>query len=142
MPNFVTNIGEEWYTEAAVDGATVTVGLYNDSTDSLGDSSVLGDISTEPTGAAYSRQSSAVTTGQISTDFGFDTDSDLTFDVSDSDQTVDHAFFVVDFQSDGVAGDGSANDHLVAIAELSQSRDLSGLNTLTISAGDLQIIAD
>lgn len=142
MANFLSNIGEEWYTENGLNGATVIVGLYNDSTDSLSDTSVLSDITTEPTGSNYARQSSTVTTKQISSDFGFDNDSQYSFDTSDSSQTVDHAFLVVNFQSDTVSGDSSANDHLVGVGALSQSRDLSQVDTLNINAGDLEVTID
>lgn len=138
MANFLTDIGEEWLVETAVDGATVTVGLYNDSTDTITDADDLAAITTEPTGAAYARQSSTVATLQIGGDFGFDNDVQLQFDVSDSNETVDHGFFIVNFQSDTVAGDGAAVDHLVAVAQLTQSRDLSQIDQLTIAAGDLQ----
>lgn len=139
MVNLLTNIGEEWYTETNVNGATVIVLLYNDSTDAISDGDDLAAITTEPSGSAYSRQSSTVTTLQIGSDFGFDNDNTLTFDTSDSTQTVDAAGFVVNFQSDSVAGDGSAQDHLVAAADLSQSRDLSSVDTLEIAAGDLEL---
>lgn len=139
MVNLLTNVGEEWYTENALDGATVKVGLYNDSTDALGESDNLSAITTEPSGSNYSRQSDTVTTLQISGDFGFDNDSKITFDTSDSSQTVDAAFVVVNFQSDSVAGDGAATDNLVAAGDLTQSRDLSQVDTLEIAAGDLEI---
>lgn len=140
MASFATDWGEEWYTDTNVDGATVTVGLYNDSTDSLGESSDVADVTTEPSGAAYARQSSAVTTTTISGDYGPDNDSDLVFDTSDSSQTVDHAFIIVNFQSSR-AGDGSATDHIVAVDALDSSRDLSSVDSVTISAGNLSIVA-
>lgn len=138
MPDIVTNVGEEWVVENGLNGATVEVTLYNDSTDSITDTDNLSAITTEPTGGSYARQSTTVTSKQISGDFGFDNDSGLSFDTSDSSQTVDHAAFIVNFQSDTVAGDGSANDNLVAVASLSQSRDLSQIDTLDINAGDLE----
>lgn len=142
MVNLLTDIGEEWLVENNTNGATITVGLYNDATDTLTDTSVLADITTEPAGSAYARQSDTVTTTQISGDFGFDNDSLVSFDTSDSSQTVDAAFIVVNFQSDTVAGDGSAQDHLIAAGDLSQSRDLSQVDTLEIAAGDLDISVD
>jgi len=142
MPDLLTNIGEEWVVENNVDGATVTIGLYDDSSDALSDTSVLGDITTEPSGSAYARQSSLVTTLQISSDFGFDNDAKLTFDTSDSSQTVDHGFYVVSFQSDTVAGDGASQNHLIGVAALSQSRDLSQIDTLDIAVGDLELTLD
>jgi len=142
MPDIVLDVGEEWVVENDVGGATVEVTLYNDSTDSISDTDNLSDITTEPTGGSFARQSTTVTSKQISGDFGFDNDSGLSFDVSDSSQTVDHAAYIVNFQSDTVAGDGSANDNLVAVASLSQSRDLSQIDTLDINAGDLEATLD
>jgi len=141
MANLLTNIGEEWLVENDPNGATLTVGLYNDSTDGLGDTSTLGNISTEPVGAAYSRQTSAVTTRQIGSDYGFDNDSQISFDTSDSSQDVDHALYIVTFQS-AIAGDGSPQDHLIGVTALSQSRDLSQLDTLDIAAQDLDLTLD
>lgn len=137
MVNLLTDIGEEYIVETNVNGATITVGLYNDTTDTLGETSTLASISTEPGGAAYARQSDTVTTGQFSGDFGFDNDTQIQFDTTDSTQTVDAAFIVVNFTSDTVAGDGSPTDHLIAAGDLNQTRDLSQIDTLTIAAGDL-----
>jgi hypothetical protein len=139
MVDLLTDIGEEWYSENDIGGFSITVGLYNDATDALGDGSTLSSITTEPSGGAYARQSSAVTTAQISGNFGIDNDTTITFDTSDSSQTVDAAFIVVNFQSDTVAGDGSATDHLVAAGDLSQSRDLSSVSEVEIAAGDLSV---
>lgn len=137
MVNLLTNIGEEYVVENNADGASIDVGLYNDSTDAFGETSTLADITTEPAGSAYARQTDTVTTDQFSGDFGFDNDSLISFDTSDSSQTVDAAFIVITFTSDTVAGDGSNTDHLIGAADLSQSRDLSSIDTLEIAAGDL-----
>jgi hypothetical protein len=139
MVDLLTNVGEEWLVENNIDGATITVGLYEDATDTLGEPATLSDITTEPAGAAYSRQTDTVTTAQIGGDFGADNDSTVTFDTSDSSQTVDAAFIVVNFQSDTVAGDGSAQDNLVAAGDLTQSRDLSNVSSVDIATGDLEI---
>lgn len=138
MANFITDIGEELFVENDLGSITLKVGVYDDSTDTLSETSTLSDITTEPSGASYARQSSAVTSKQISGDFGIDNDSKLSFDVSDSSQTVDHGFYVVNFQSDTVSGDGSATDHLVAVGPLDQSRDLSQIDTLDFAANDVQ----
>jgi len=139
MVNLITNIGEEYLYENNANGETVTVGLYEDATDSLGETDNLSAITTEPTGSAYSRQSDTVTTRISAGEYGFDNDGQISFDTSDSTQTVDAVFIVVNFQSDSVAGDGSATDNLVAAGDLSQSRDLSSVDTLTIAANDLTI---
>lgn len=139
MVDLLTNVGEEYIVENGANGETVKVGLYEDATDTLGETSTLSDITTEPSGGSYSRQSDTVTTAQISGDFGFDNDNLISFDTSDSSQSVDAAFIVINFQSDTVAGDGSANDNLVAAGDLSQTRNLSDVDTLEIAAGDLEI---
>lgn len=142
MANLVTNIGEELITEVDLTTITAIVGLYNNSTDALGEGSTLSSITTEPTGSAYARQSSGVSIFSSSGTLGIQTDSTLTFDVSDSSQTVDHHFLVVNFQSDTVAGDASATDHLIGIDDLSQSRDLSQVDTVEYAAGDFELQID
>lgn len=139
MANLLTNVGEEYVIENNANGETLKVALYNDSTDAIGESDDLAAITTEPSGAAYAQQSSAVTTRQIGSDFGFDNDSKLSFDTSDSSSTVDHAAFIVDFQSDSVSGDASSQEHLIGVAALSQSRDLSQIDTVEVAAGDLEV---
>jgi len=109
-------------------GVTVNIGLYNDSTDSLTDTSDVGDITTEPAGAAYSRQSDAATdfaASLVSGDVQIAGASN-TFDVSDSTQTVDSVFTVISFDSDLVSSDGGTDtDHLIFTNALDQSYDLS-----------------
>jgi len=142
MPNLITNIGEEYLIENNAQGATVKVALYDDTTDGISDSSTLSDITTEPGGASYERQSSSVTTRQIGSDFGFDNDSKLSFDTSDSSNTVDTAAFIINFNSDSVAGDSSPTDHLIGVADLSQSRDLSQIDIVEVASGDLEVTID
>lgn len=139
MVDLITNVGEEYFYENNSNGETAIVGLYNDTTDALGEGDNLAAITTEPSGSAYSRQTDTVTTRNSSGSFGIDNDSQISFDTSDSSQTVDAAFIAINFQSDTVAGDGAASDNLVAAGDLSQSRDLSSIDTLNISAGDLNV---
>lgn len=141
MANVLTNIGEEWLVENNPDGATLTVSLYDDDTDAINDTSTLGDITTEPTGAAFNRLSSPVTTHQIGSNYGFDNDNPINFDTSDSSQDVDHALYIVTFQS-AIAGDGSPQDHLIGVTALSQSRDLSPIDSLDIAPQDLDLTLD
>lgn len=139
MVDLLTNFGEEYIVENNADGATIIVGLYNDTTDTLDETDNLAAITTEPSGSAYARQTDTVTTAQISGDFGFDNDAQLTFDTSDSTQSVDAYFVAINFQSDTVAGDGSAVDNLIGAGDLSQTRDLSDIDTFNVPAGDVQI---
>jgi len=109
-------------------GETFDIGLYNDSTDSLSDTSDVSDITTEPAGSAYSRQSEAATdfTASLVTDDIQIAGTTQTFDVSDSSQTVDSVFVVVNYASDIVSSDGgTATDHLFYTNALDQSYDLS-----------------
>jgi len=109
--------------------ANVDVGLYNDSTDSLSDGNGLSNISTEPSSGNYSRQSisfdsagfSASTSGG---DWQATNDSTVTFDVTNSSQTVDSYFVVVNYNS---------SDQLFFTGDLSQSRDLSQIDTLDVN---------
>jgi len=139
MVNVITDVGEEFFYETNTDGETVDVGLYDDSTDSIGEGDNLGNITTEPSGSSYSRQTDTVTTGLFSGEFGIDTDTELSFDVSDSNANVDALFIVANFQSDDVAGDPSSTDNLIAAGDLSQTRDLSSIDTLTLPAGEVTV---
>jgi len=121
--------GEEFMQDLVISsGKTFDIGLYNDSTDTLTDASDVGDITTEPAGSSYSRQSDAATdfTATLSSGDVQIAGTTQTFDVSDSSQTVDSVFVVVNFASDLVSSDGgTATDHLFYTNALDQSYDLS-----------------
>lgn len=146
MASILTNIGEEWIAENNVDGASIDVGVYNDSTDSVSDTDDL-PLSTEPDSGTtnYARQTDTVSSFQdANNDFGFQNDSQLTFDFSDvtSSSTKDSYFVVVNFTADTTSGDTQANDHLVATGSLSQNRDIGSIDTLNISAGGVAVTLD
>lgn len=137
MADIVTNVGKEYIFDEDQDTDTITVLLYNDSTDSITENNDLADITTEPDDAeTYARQSSDIQTLQINGDYGFDNETDIEFDVSGNTETVDAAGYVANFES-SVAGDSGATDHLIAAANLTESRNLSDFDTITIVAGDL-----
>lgn len=123
------NHGEEFVMDLVINsGKTFDIGLYNDATDALSDSSDVGAITTEPAGTAYARQSDLAgnfTASLVSGDVQIAGETN-TFDVSDSTQTVDSVFVVVNFASDLVSADGTtATDHLFYTNALDQSYDLS-----------------
>lgn len=130
----LTNIGEEYALETALEGVSLTVGLYNDGTDGATDTFDLADLTTEPEDGNYSRQT---ITGTLEKNgdghWQVVNSSQVSFDVSDTTGTVDAYFVVANFQSDD-ASDGSATDHIIITGSLAQSRDLSQLDTLNISA--------
>lgn len=140
MAHNLTNYGEEWVQRAAcqdISPTSIDCGLYNDGTDALGEDADVGDITTEPGGSAYNRQSVTVPdnvtfTQDGSNDLQVDID-DQTYDTSDSSQTVDSYFLVVNFQATVVTADGSPTDHLVLTGALSQSRDLSQIDNLQVN---------
>lgn len=136
MSQLLTDVGEEYLVKNGLDGASLTVGLYNDSTDAAGEGFDLGSLTTEPTNTNYSRETDTFTVSDISGDWGFDNDTQLQFDFSDqsSSETVDAYFIVANFQSSD-AGDTSATDHIIVTGALSQSRDIGSIDTLNVSAG-------
>jgi len=122
------NHGEEFMQDLVISsGKTFDIGLYNDSTDALGESADLSDITTEPAGAAYARQSDAASGFTATSSSGNIqiAGTTQTFDVSDSTQTVDSVFVVVPYTSDVVTSDGGETDHLYFTNALDQSYDLS-----------------
>lgn len=143
MSFIVTNLGEEfetlsvWKPSAFTKPGTVEVGLYHDATDGISDPDDLGAITTEPSGASYSRQSVSID----STDITISKDAngnwqalfkDITFDLSDSSQTVDGYFVVANFQA-SETGDSSAQDHLIFTGALDQEYNASNIGgTLTV----------
>lgn len=141
MADLVTNIGKEYVFDVQQDTDSIDLLLYNDATDSLTEGDDLAAITTEPdTAQTYARQNSAIQTLSINTNYGFDNEADFTFDVSGNSETVDAAGLVANFAST-VAGDGgTATDHLVAAAFLTQTRDLSNFDTITVAAGDLTFV--
>lgn len=122
--------------------ASVTVGLYNDGTDALSDSSDLAGISTEPAGTAYARQSASLdSTDFTNSDNSGDWESviaDQTFDTSDSTQSVDSYFVVVNFLSDDT-GDSAASDHLFFTGSLDATYDLSNVDSFTLSGSGVSL---
>ncbi|MFB6284573.1 MAG: hypothetical protein ABEK59_11720 [Halobacteria archaeon] len=121
---------------------SLSVGLYNDATDSLSDSSDIGGISTEPAGASYSRQTASLDSGDYTnSDSGGDWQTviaDQTFDTSDSSQDVDSYFVVVNFQSDDT-NDGSSTDHLFWTGDLDQTYNLNSVDSFTLSGAGLSV---
>lgn len=134
MASILTDLGEEYIIKNNLDGASIDIGLYNDSVDSIADSDDLPAITTEPSDGNYTRQTNiSVSASDISGDWGIDNDSKVTFDVSGTSGDVDSYFFVATFQASDT-GDSSAQDHLILTGSLSQSYALSNVDTLEISA--------
>lgn len=123
------------WTEEVTKPSSLSVGLYNDSSDGLSAGSTLSDITTEPdTGQEYSRQSvsfgttdmTAQATGNdwevVITDGG----NPLVYQVDSNTQTVDSYFVVVNFTG------SNSGDQLFFTGELEASRDLSQIDRLEV----------
>lgn len=119
---------------------TLNVGLFNDSTDALSDGSNVADISTEPSGGAYARQSASLDSSDFTNaDSGGDwqtTIANQTFDTSDSNQDVDAYFITVNYNSDDA---GSDAEHLFWTGQLDQTYDLNSVDSLTLSGAGLKV---
>jgi hypothetical protein len=136
MAALLTDLGEEYVLETALSGVTVTIGLYNDSTDSISDTDDLAQITTEPSDGNYARQTATIELADVSGDWTARTAAQVSFDVTSTTGTVDSYFIMVSFTADDT-GDSGDNDHLIATGALSQSRDLSQIDTLNIAAGSI-----
>jgi hypothetical protein len=122
MPANLHDLGENLVLDAALGSRDMDVGLYNDGTDALADGATYSDITTEPTGSAYAVQTAAG--GTVATNSGT-TEIDLgslSFDTSDSAQSVD-ALYVRD----------SSTGDLIFTNALDSSYDLSSIDTLDLS---------
>lgn len=133
---------DDFFEESLGKPASVDVSLFNDSTDSLSDSSDVGDISTEPNGASFSRQTvnfgtADFTNSDVSGDWQT-VMNDQTFDTSDSTQSVNAYFVVITFQADDT-GDSSSNEHLLFTGSLDQTYDLSDIDSFTLSGAGLSL---
>lgn len=137
------DVGEEWAWKTTfrqdLIGTRDTefeVLLYDDATDTLTDSSDVGDITTEPTDGNYVRQTvnlddAAITLSQESGNIR--ARGEVTFDVDGTTGTVDAAATVIEIQSDIVNSEGSANPHLLDSATLDAgSQDLTNFTSLQL----------
>jgi hypothetical protein len=135
--DILTDIGEEYVIKNGLDGATVNVGVYNDSTDSISDTDNVSAITTEPSNGNYSTASVSLSAVDVSGDWGADNDSQISFDFSDqsTSETVDAFYITVNFNSTEA---GTTSDHLIGTAAMTQNRDIGSIDTLNVSAGDLE----
>lgn len=117
--DLLLDVGEEFIFDFTPDGETMTVGVYDDSTDALGESDTLSAVSTEPGNANYARQSSSTNTKELSGDYGMVNATSVSFDFSDvssgdvSEETLDTTMVIFNFQSSRLS-QGSPQDNLVA----------------------------
>jgi len=137
MATGLHDTGEEYYQDE-LSGEQFDVGLFDDSTDNLVDSSDVSDITTEPSDGNYTRQTGITfSSADENGDWTLTNDSQVSFDVTDTTGDVDSYFIVVNFDSDDAGDGGTPADHLLATGSLSQSYALNNLDTLNLSAGGI-----
>jgi hypothetical protein len=139
--DIITLFGQEYDIKNGLDGATVDIGLYNDSTDNVQPSDDLSAITTEPSNTNYGRNGLSLSAFRASSNWGANNNASFDFDFSDQtvSEEVDSAFLVITFQSEE-SGDGSQNDHLIATSALTQTRDIGSIDFLEFDAGDVELI--
>lgn len=145
--DILTAAGEE-YLAKIEDGTltdlgtdSLTVGIYNDSTDNITDSNYdpASAITTEPTNADYATNSINVSAAETSTDvWGLENDGSFTFDFSDqtTSEDVDTFYITANFNSTEAGGSG---DWIIATAGMTQTRDIGSIDTIDVSAGDIEL---
>lgn len=141
--DLLVDLGEELLIDQGLDGLTVTVGVYNDATDALSDTSDYGDITTEPTNTNYATASVTLSAADISGNWGVDNDGSFTFDFSDqtTSEEVDTFYVTYSFTADDT-GDTGDNQHLIANPAMTQTRDIGSIDEINVSAGDVEITVD
>jgi len=141
MADGLKDYGEEYFQRRSTDDlanvSTWTIGIFNDNTDALTDSSDIGAITSEPGNTNYSRQTvqaSNITFSQSGGDVEWSA-PDVTFDLTDNSSSNDftHWFVVISYQSNVVGSDGSATDHLIITGSLSDTYTGSSTGNLQVS---------
>ena len=140
MAAHLTDIGEEYVIKNDVRGA-VTVLLFNDTTDAATDAFDLADVTSEPADGNYARQTANFVATNPSGNWQVANDADLVFDVGNTTGSVDAYAVVATFTSEE-AGDGSATQHIIVTGALSLTRDLTQIDTLTLSTGGVGFSLD
>jgi len=136
--------GEEWAQKCTyrqdllVRNTTVSVLLYNDSTNALADADDIAAITTEPTDGNYARQTLSLDATDLSLSVSggnVQASGTVTFDVTNTTGTVDAYAVVVNYQSDVINSETGANDHLVTSAVI----ESSGIDLTNWEGLDVQV---
>lgn len=131
--------------------ASVSIGLFHDGEvsgdttngDDLAESGDVGDITTEPAGASYARQTASFDGADFDAQDNGSANwqaiiANQTFDTTDSSQDIDAYFVVVNFQAEDT-GDGAANDHLYWTGNLDQLYDLGSVDEFILQGSGLEV---
>ena len=121
----------------------VSIGLFYDAADALGDDATVSSITTEPGGSSYSQQTAAFDgsdfTVQENANGNYEVViTDQVYDTTDSSQNIDAYFVIVTYQSDH-EGDGKQSDNLYWTGDLDQEYDLNSVDQFTLSGAGLEL---
>lgn len=135
MSYVLTDIGEEHFVKNGLQ-VSFSMGLYDDDTDAVSDTTDLPLSSEADNANSYARQSVTIgstETDNYSGDWGFQVS--VSFDTSTNSETsIDGTFAVVNFASEETGDGGSATDHLHSThGPFGTQRDLSNIDTLDVT---------
>lgn len=142
MANELFQTGEEFAIRGIIQDSslsfdnTLEITLYNQTTDNLTDSASPSDITTEPVGSNFNRQTVTLDTAEVTysqnqnSNFQF-TFEDQTLITNDSTQNVDAYIVLVTFTSQ-VAGDSSDTKHLFYAGNLDQTYNLEQIDEFVL----------
>lgn len=149
MANELFQTGEEFAIRGIVQDSalsydtTLEISLYNQSTDALGDGSGPADITTEPTGSNFARETIALDSAEITTSQNTNSNYQFVFEdqtliTDDSTQDVDAYVVFVTFQSD-LEGDSANTEHLFFAGNLDQTYDLGQIDEFVLRGTGLAL---
>ena len=149
MANELFQTGEEFAIRGIVQdsalnfNSTLEITLYNQSTDALTDGSLPSEITTEPTGSNYVRETIALDTAEITTEQNTNSNYQFVFEdqtliTDDSTQSVDAYAVFVTFQSD-LQGDSSTDEYLFFAGNLDQEYDLGQIDEFVLRGTGLAL---
>lgn len=145
MGDHLTEAGElfmqrsSWRTDQITRPSSITLGLHDDSTDTIADTDALPGNLTKPDGGSYSDNTLSLDGTDIdvsqngSSNWEMTNGAEQSFDTSDSSNTADSYFYLANFDATATTN-GQNGDNIIITGSLSQSYDLSNVDTLKISS--------
>jgi hypothetical protein len=137
-----SDLGEEWAQKLAFRDdlisrdATISVVLFDDSVDQLDDTSDATAITTEPTTGNYTPQTITLDSSDVTLSIqngDLRAEATVTFDLTNTTDTIDSSACLVDFQSDIVNNETAQNTHHIYSASL----DIGSIDTSNFTSIDV-----
>lgn len=149
MADELFQTGEEFFikrtyrTDLVDPDVDLEVSLYNQSTDELEDDSPSSDVTTEPVGSLFERQTVSMDSVEIEVELNSNGNyqaefEEQVFDVSDSTQDVD-AFVVFVYYESDVMGDTETSENLFFAGNLDQTYQLEQIDEFALRGSGVAI---